>query len=97
MVVGISVFELQLPQARSLKQKRKVVRSLIDRIHRRFRVSISETDYHDLHQRCEIAIAAIARSHGDGQRLFGAIRDLIEIEPEAVLLHWDPQMMEELR
>ncbi len=97
MVVGISVFELQIPQARSLKQKRKVIRSLIDRLHRRFKISIAETDLHDLHQRSEIAIAAVARSGGDCRRLFDAIRDLIEMEPEAVLLHWDPQLMEELR
>ena len=97
MVVGISVFELQLPQARSLKQKRRVIRSLIDRIHRRFRVSIAETDFHDLHQRSEIGIAAIARNDSDGQRLFDTIRDLIEMEPEAILLSWDPQLMEELR
>lgn len=96
MVVGISVFELHLPQARSLKQKRKVIRSLIDRIHRRFRVSIAETDLHDLHQRTEIGIAVIAQSDSEGRRLFETIRDLIEMEPEAVLVHWDPQIMEEL-
>ena len=61
MLIGISIFELHLPQSRSLKEKRKVVKSLIDRIHRRFRVSIAETDFHDLHQRTEMAIAAIVR------------------------------------
>jgi hypothetical protein len=96
MVVGVCVFELQLPQARSLKQKRKVIRSLIDRIHGRFRVSISETDLHDLHQRSEIAIAAIARSDSDGRRLFDSIRGLIDLEPDAVLLHWEPQLLEEM-
>ena len=34
MLIGISVFELHLPHARSLKEKRKVVKGLIDRIHR---------------------------------------------------------------
>ena len=57
MVVGVSIFELHLPAAQSLKQKRKVIKSLIDRVHHRFRVSIAETDFHDLHQRCEISIA----------------------------------------
>ncbi|MEM7350899.1 MAG: DUF503 domain-containing protein [Acidobacteriota bacterium] len=97
MVVGISIFELHLPEARSLKQKRKVIKGLIERIHRRFRVSIAETDYHDLHQRSEISLAAIARSSTDGQRLMDSIRDMIDSEYEASLTHWDPQLMEGMR
>lgn len=97
MVIGISVFELHIPHARSLKQKRKVVRGLMDRIHHRFRVSISETDFHDLHQRSEIAVAAIARSETDGQRLLESIRQLVDLEEGAVLVHWDPQLLEDQR
>lgn len=97
MVIGISIFELHLPQARSLKEKRRVVKSLIDRVHRRFRVSIAETDFHDLHQRSEMAIAAIARDDREGRRLLDKIRDLVDLEPEASLLHWDPQLLEEGR
>ena len=94
MVVGVSVFELHVPAARGLKDKRKVIKSLIDRIHRRFRVSIAETDYHDLHQRAEISLAAITLSAGEGQYLMDAIRDLIDGEPRAVLTRWEPQLME---
>ncbi len=94
MVVGVSIFELHLPQARSLKQKRKVIKSLIDRIHRRFRVSIAETGHHDLHQRSEVSIAAVAVSPSDGQYLMDAIRDLIDSEPAAILTQWDPQLLE---
>ena len=94
MVVGVSIFELHLPGARSLKQKRKVVKGLVDRIHRRFRVSIAETDHHDLHQRAEISIAAIARSPTEGQRLMDQIRDLIDTEHEAMLTRWEPQFLE---
>ena len=60
MIVGISVFELHLPTSRSLKDKRRVVKSLIERVHQRYRLSIAETDFHDLHQRAEIAIAAVS-------------------------------------
>ncbi|MGB6993115.1 MAG: DUF503 domain-containing protein, partial [Thermoanaerobaculia bacterium] len=59
MIVAVSVFELHIPAGRSLKDKRRVVKALKDRIYRRYRVSIAETDHHDLHQRAEIAIAAV--------------------------------------
>lgn len=94
MVVGISVFELHLPGARSLKHKRKVVKSLIERIHHRYRVSVAETDHHDLHQRTEIGLAVIAQSQRDGEHQLEIIRDLIEQEAEAYLVHWDPQFLE---
>ncbi len=96
MAISVSIFELHLPEARSLKQKRKVIKSLIERIHRRFRVSIAETDHHDLHQRAEISIAAVARSQSESRRMMDSIRDLIDGEPEAMLLHWDPQLLEEV-
>ena len=97
MLIGISIFELHLPQSRSLKEKRKVVKSLVDRIHRRFRVSIAETDFHDLHQRTEMAIAAIVRGESEGRRLMDAIRELIDRELEATLVDWQPQFLEEAR
>ncbi len=31
---------------------------------------------------------------GEGQRLMDTIRDLIDAEPAAQLLHWDPQLLE---
>ena len=96
MAFIVSIFELHLPEARSLKQKRKVIKSLIERIHRRFRVSIAETDLHDLHQRSEISIAAVARSPSDSQRLMDSIRDLIDSEPAAILTYWEPQLLEEM-
>ena len=94
MVVGVSVFELHMPAARGLKETRKVVKSLIERIHRRFRVSIAETNYHDLHQRAELSIAVIVQNEDAGHRLMEAIRALIDREPEAQLTHWDPQLLE---
>ncbi len=96
MAISVSIFELHIPEARSLKQKRKVIKSLIDRIHRRFRVSIAETDHHDLHQRSEISLAAVARSGADSRRLMDSIRELIDGEPGTMLLYWDPQLLEEV-
>ena len=94
MVVGISVFELHVPGSRGLKEKRKVVKSLIDRIHQRYRVSVTETDLHDLHQRAEIGLAAVTRTEEEAERLLEKIRVLVESEPEAMLTRWDAQLLE---
>lgn len=94
MVVGISVFELHLPEATSLKEKRRVIKSLLERIARRFRVSIIESDFHDLHQRSEIALVLIARRHDEVERVLQRIRELVETQGECYITYWDPQYLE---
>ena len=95
MIVGISVFELHLPASRSLKDKRRVVKSVIDRVHQRFRLSIAETGHHDLHQRAEIAIAAVvAGGEREMEKLMEEVRNLVESDPEIYLTLWDPQILE---
>jgi uncharacterized protein YlxP (DUF503 family) len=97
MIVGISSFELHLPSSRSLKDKRRVVKSLVDRIHKRFRVSVAETDFHDLHQRAEITMAVVTNGEGEMENLMEEIRSLVEREHEAFLTRWDPQILEGVR
>lgn len=95
MVVAIAVLELHLPASRSLKDKRRVVKSLIDRMYARFRVSVAETDFHDLHQRAEIGVAAVGRSGGELEHLMDQLRAMAEGEVEAFVARWEPQILEE--
>jgi uncharacterized protein YlxP (DUF503 family) len=95
MVVAIAVLELHLPAARSLKDKRRVVKGLIDRMHARFRVSVAETDFQDLHQRAEIGVAAVGRTEGDLERLMNELRRLADDEVEAFVTRWEPQYLED--
>jgi hypothetical protein len=97
MIVGIASFELHLPSSRSLKDKRRVVKSLVDRIHQRYRVSVAETDFHDLLQRAEISLAVVTNSEGEMDKLMEEIHSLVDREPEAYLTRWDPQILEGLR
>lgn len=63
-IVGILVFELNMPQCGSLKEKRRILNSLKDRIKNNFNVSISEIDMQDKWQRAILGIAAIGGSKG---------------------------------
>ncbi|MEM9553372.1 MAG: DUF503 domain-containing protein [Acidobacteriota bacterium] len=94
MIVGVAIADLHLPHARSLKQKRKVVRGLVDRIHARLRVSVAEVAHHDKHQRSEIAIATVAQNDTEAQRMLDAIRALFDDELEAVVSRWEPELLE---
>jgi uncharacterized protein YlxP (DUF503 family) len=84
-IVGVALVELHLPEARSLKDKRRIVKSLLERLHRRHRVSIAETAHHDLHQRAEIVIAAVARREQEADRLLEELRSEIELQGDVIL------------
>jgi len=96
MTVGVSSFELHIPSSRSLKDKRRVVKSLIERIHQRFRVSIAETNFHDLHQRAEISMAVVTNGEAEMESLMEEVRSMVDSVPELYLTKWDPQILEEM-
>ncbi|MGI8843664.1 MAG: DUF503 domain-containing protein [Gemmatimonadaceae bacterium] len=60
MVIGVVSWEVHLPGAASLKDKRSVLRSLKDRLHNEFNVSVAETGHHDVWQRAEITACTVA-------------------------------------
>ena len=60
MVVASLTWELALPGCSSLKEKRSVVRSLRDRLRHKFNVSVSETDFQDVHTRAQLTVAIVA-------------------------------------
>ncbi len=87
MFVGVLRLTLQIPGARSLKERRKVVRSFKDRVQARVRASIAEVGGHDDHQRCVFGVAVVARDAARVDELLsgvasmaGAIRDAVLTE-----------------
>ncbi len=67
MVVGVLRLALYLPENRSLKGKRSVVRSIKARVSNKFNVSIAECGDLDSWQRIEIGVAQVGndRNHVD--------------------------------
>lgn len=60
MVVGVIGWEIQVFDARSLKEKRRVVKSLKERLQSRFNLSVAETGHQDTWQRAELTAAIVA-------------------------------------
>lgn len=50
---------LRIPECRSLKTKRSIIRGLRDRIRSRYPVSAAETDFANEHGRAEISVALV--------------------------------------
>jgi uncharacterized protein len=73
MVVGVARISFRLPGNQSLKDKRKVVKSLVEKSRHRFNVSVSEVADQDVHQRATIGVAII----GNDGRILNSLLDRI--------------------
>jgi uncharacterized protein len=67
--VGILTCELHFPEAHSLKEKRRFLRSAKAQLQRRVGASVAEVDHHDVWQRARITAACVAREPREVARL----------------------------
>ncbi len=89
--VGLLSVDLHFPAARSLKDKRAVLRSVKDRL-RKLNVSLAEVEYQDLWQRARLDIIAIAATRdGVDQSLETVISEIERHDPDVIVgtkLEW---------
>jgi uncharacterized protein YlxP (DUF503 family) len=83
--VGVLKLTFHIPHARSLKDKRSVVRKFQDRVRARFAVSIAEVDAQDLHQKAVFGVAVISGDAAVCDSVLEAVARAAETQEEAVL------------
>ena len=83
MHVGILTISLRIPGSASLKDKRHVLRSLIDTGRRKFNVSISEVELLNSWTQAVVAAAAVSNSRQHTNRVLDSLLDFVESIPEA--------------
>lgn len=59
MHVALLELDLRIPYAQSLKDKRMALRSVKDRLRKRFNVSVSELRHQNLWQRAEVGVVSV--------------------------------------
>lgn len=83
MVVGICKLDIHiLNSPQNLKDKRRIIKGLKDKIANKFNVSVSEIDNHDLWHRSSIGIASVSNIKKVAEEIIYKIIYLIEKEPD---------------
>ena len=82
-VIGLCTLDLFLGEANSLKDKRRVLKSMLEKVKSRFNVSIAEVDQQDLWQRATVAFACVSneRAHADST-LSAVVRYLEQMDAQ---------------
>ncbi len=80
-VVALEV-ELRIPGARSLKDKRQVIKPLLEVSRRRFSISAAEIAAQDAWQRAVLGFAVVASTASGAERVIGDVEDFLWSSPD---------------
>ena len=86
MTVGTLEITLLIRESHSLKSRRRVVRSLTDRIRTRVNVSVGDLGDQNLWQRAVIGVAVVANDGRFVNETLSKVLILVESEPRAEIL-----------
>jgi uncharacterized protein YlxP (DUF503 family) len=78
MSIGILTIKIHLPGCSSLKEKRRRLKPLINRLHREFNISVAEIDHLDVWQTSMIACALVSNDHRHTQRCLQSVVRWVE-------------------
>jgi len=77
MFVGVLRLTLHLPEPGSLKSKRHLLRSAIDRVKAKFNVSVAEVADNDLWQRSVVGVSAVGNDHAFVNETLDKVADYV--------------------
>jgi uncharacterized protein YlxP (DUF503 family) len=77
MVVAVLKISLAIPQAGSLKDKRRVIKSIKDRLRNGFNVSVAEVGDQDLWKSARLGVATVSESSAYANGVLSRVQDAV--------------------
>jgi len=74
VIVAVARLSLYIPHSHSLKDKRAVLRKIVDRTQARFKLHVAEVGSQDVWQRAEVGFAVVS---GDGALAEALVDDVV--------------------
>lgn len=82
MVVGVLSVFAQLHAPVSLKDKRRIIKSILARTQNKFNVSAAEVDFQDVWHRTGLGFSCVSNEAGHADSMMGAVLRFLESDPE---------------
>jgi uncharacterized protein YlxP (DUF503 family) len=93
MIVGVLRLTFHVPHARSLKDKRRVVRKFRDRVRARFDVSIAEVAEQDKLQRAVFGVSVVSAEAHVCDAVLEQVARVAETQEDAVLTERETELV----
>lgn len=84
MIIGTGKIYLYASWVHSLKEKRMIVKSIIDKVKHKFNVSIAEIENLDMHQSIVLGISCVSNSTKHANSCIQNVLEYIEQNTDAV-------------
>lgn len=85
MIIGTCTVYMTASWSESLKEKRMVVKSIIEKTKNKFNVSVAEVDRQDLHQSIVIGFACVTNNVSHANSIIDNVLNFIERNTDAVI------------
>jgi hypothetical protein len=92
MVVGLCTMELLIADSNSLKDKRRVLKSMIDQVKAHHNVSIAEVGQLDIWQRSTIAFTCVSNEKRHTYQVLNGVIKFIEKQAQPQVLDYQIEM-----
>ncbi len=89
MIVGTLSIKIAIRSSRSLKDKRRIIKGIKDRIRNKFNVSISETDAQDNHKSSVISVAMVGTDRQYVNSVLSSVINFFRFFPQVELVDYE--------
>jgi uncharacterized protein YlxP (DUF503 family) len=93
MIVGILSVSVHIPGSQSLKDKRQVIKSLIERTRNRFNVAMAEIGDQDLWQKALFGVVCIANEKKIVNQMLDKVLNFIRSVPLISLIDYQIEIL----
>jgi len=88
-------FDLHLPQAHSLKDKRAIIRPILEGCRRRYQVAAAEVDHQDAWQRAGLAVSTVSATAAHVAEVLDRVERFVWSFPEVEVIAAERLWLEE--
>lgn len=85
-MIGVLRLRLHLPGCGTLKDKRRIIRGINQRVRQKFQVAVAEIGSQDRPAFCEIEIASVANQRDQVHRVLTAVSRVYDQRPDMEII-----------
>lgn len=94
MNIGVCRIDLELPASHSLKDKRRAVRSIVERVQNRFNVAIAEVDRNDSWKVATLGVTCVSNDSSHANEMLSKVVQYIQVcREDTVMADYNVEMI----